>query len=82
MLAKITQATLNKMIVGSVFSVEDQMSARLDSIANIYSHQNCTPNNSPGKIMAIFVAKPHASTVFGALQYARNDMVLTALIIF
>lgn len=67
-LARITHATLNKMMVGNVFSVEDQINARLEIIANIYSHQNCTPNKSPGKIIAIFVVNPIASTMFGLVQ--------------
>jgi hypothetical protein len=56
------------MIVGNVFTVDDQMSATLDMTAKIYSHQNCLSNSSPGKIIAIFVANPQASTVFAFVQ--------------
>jgi hypothetical protein len=34
-LAKITHITLKRMIVGRVFSVEDQISARLDRMAKM-----------------------------------------------
>ncbi len=34
-LAKITQATLKRIMVGSVFSVDDHIRAKLDIIANI-----------------------------------------------
>jgi hypothetical protein len=67
-LAKTTHTTLNKIIVGSVFTVEDHISATLEIMAKMYNHQNCLPNNRPGNMIAIFVANPHASTVFGAVQ--------------
>jgi hypothetical protein len=40
------------------------------------------PRRRPGKIIAILVAKPQASTVLTLVQYERLLMVLTALIIF
>ena len=55
-------------MVGKVFTVEDQIKDMLDRRANIYSHQNCLPSKSPGKIIAIFVINAKNSTVFGLSQ--------------
>ena len=81
-LAKITHNTLKRMIVGSVFFVDVQMRATLEMMAKMYSHQNCLPSKRPGKMMAIFVENPHASTVFTRVQYSLDDMVFTAVMIF
>jgi hypothetical protein len=59
---------LNQMMVGKVFTVEDQIKARLEINANIYSHQNCLPKSRPGKIIAILVMKAKNSTVLGLFQ--------------
>ena len=59
---------LNQIIVGKVFTVEDQISAKLEINAKMYSHQNCLPSKSPGKMIAIFVIKAKNSTVFGLFQ--------------
>jgi hypothetical protein len=61
---------LNHIIVGNVLTVEDQIRAKLDTNANIYSHHHCFPNNSPGKIIDIFVINAKNSTVFGLFQYS------------
>lgn len=60
--------TLKRMIVGRVLRVDVQIKATLEIIAKMYSHQNCFPKRRPGKMIAIFVAKPHASTVFTRVQ--------------
>jgi hypothetical protein len=54
--------------VGSVFTVDDHIREKLETKAKMYSHQNCLPNNSPGKIIAIFVMKAKNSTVLGLSQ--------------
>ena len=59
---------LNQIIVGNVFTVDDQINAKLEIKAKIYNHQNCFPSKRPGKIMAIFVIKAKNSTVFGLFQ--------------
>lgn len=59
---------LNQIIVGKVFTVDDQINERLETNAKIYSHQNCLPNKRPGKIIAIFVMNAKNSTVFGLSQ--------------
>lgn len=38
--ANTTQATLKRMMVGRVFTVDDQINAMLDAIAKMYNHQN------------------------------------------
>jgi hypothetical protein len=38
--ARTIHATLNRMMVGRVFTVEDQIKATLDAMANKYNHQN------------------------------------------
>jgi hypothetical protein len=48
-------------MVGRVLIVDVKISVKLEHNANIYSHHHCLPNNSPGKIIAIFVAKDKAS---------------------
>jgi hypothetical protein len=55
-------------MVGNVFTVEDQIKARLEIKAKMYNHQNCLPNNSPGKIIAILVMNAKNSTVLGLFQ--------------
>lgn len=67
-LPRIAQATLKRIIVGSVLRVEVQIRATLEMIANIYNHQSCLPNSKPGKIIAILVEKPNASTVLTFVQ--------------
>ena len=79
--ARITQATLKRIIVGSVFFVDVQIKATLEMIAKIYNHQNCLPRSRPGKMIAIFVVKPQASTVLTRFQYSLELIVFTALII-
>jgi hypothetical protein len=59
---------LNQIMVGKVFTVEDQISARLETKAKINNHQNCFPKRRPGNIIAIFVIKAKNSTVFGLSQ--------------
>ena len=66
--ARIVHATLNKIIVGRVFLVDVQIRLRLEAIAKMYSHHHCLSKSNPGKMIAIFVAKPHASTVFTFVQ--------------
>lgn len=67
--AKIDHKMLNQIMVGSVFIVDDQIKDTLDTRAKTYSHQNCLPKSSPGKIIAIFVIKAKNSTVLGLFQY-------------
>ena len=64
----MTQATLNRIIVGSVFLVDVQIRAMLELIAKIYNHQSCLPKRRPGNMIAIFVANPTASTVLTLVQ--------------
>jgi hypothetical protein len=59
---------LNRIIVGRVFFVEVQIKATLEIMAKMYNHQNCLPRRRPGKIIAIFVAKPQASTELTLVQ--------------
>jgi hypothetical protein len=59
---------LNQIIVGNVFTVDDQINAELEIKANRYNHQNCFPKSSPGKIIAIFVMNAKNSTVLGLFQ--------------
>jgi hypothetical protein len=68
--ASIDQQMLNQIIVGSVLTVDDQISARLETNAKIYSHHHCFPNSKPGKIIHTFVMKAKNSTVFGLFQYS------------
>jgi len=66
--ARNTHAILNQIIVGIVLIVDVKIKAKLDARANIYNHQNCTPNNRPGNMMAILVMKAQASTIFVLVQ--------------
>jgi predicted ATP-dependent Lon-type protease len=66
--ARIIQHILNSITVGGVLTVEDQIKAILEIIANMYNHHHCLPNSSPGNIIAILVAKPQASTVLTFVQ--------------
>jgi hypothetical protein len=77
-MAKIDQPMLNKIIEGRVFFVEDQINAKLETKANIYSHHHCLPSNNPGKIIQSLVIKAKNSTVFGLLQYALSDIFFMA----
>jgi hypothetical protein len=70
------------MTVGRVFFVDVQIRATLEMMAKMYSHQNCLPSKRPGKMIAILVEKPQASTMFTRVQYSLDDMVLTAVKIF
>jgi hypothetical protein len=67
-MAKMHHNRLNQIIVGSVFTVDDQIKNTLDTRAKRYSHQNCLPRSKPGKIIAIFVIKAKNSTVLGLFQ--------------
>jgi hypothetical protein len=67
-LASITQRTLKRIIVGRVLWVEVHIRLTLEMMAKIYNHQNCFPRRRPGKMIAIFVAKPQASTVLTLVQ--------------
>jgi hypothetical protein len=66
--ARNTHAILNQIIVGIVLIVDVSIKARLDTSANIYNHQNCTPNSRPGNMIAILVIKAQASTIFVLVQ--------------
>lgn len=70
------------MIVGRVFTVDDQIKAMLDAMAKMYNHQNCLPKSKPGKMMAIFVANPQASTLLALFQYEAEPIVLIAVTMF
>jgi hypothetical protein len=59
---------LNQIIVGNVFTVDDQIKERLVISAKMYSHQNCTPKIRPGTMIAAFVINAKNSTVFGRFQ--------------
>jgi len=67
--ARNTHAILNQIIVGIVLMVDVSIKAMLDTSANMYNHQSCTPNNRPGKMIAIFVIKAQASMMFVFVQY-------------
>jgi hypothetical protein len=77
-MARIVHRILNQIIVGKVFTVADQISARLDTNANMYSHHHCLPNRRPGNIIDIFVIKAINSTVFGLFQYFLSNIVFKA----
>jgi hypothetical protein len=57
-------------MVGKVFTVDDQISAKLDIKANINNHHHCLLNNKPGKIIEIFVINAKNSTVLALFQYS------------
>lgn len=67
-LARIAHRTLNKIIVGSVLRVDVQIRLMLEMMAKIYNHHHCLSRRRPGKMIAIFVAKPHASTELTFVQ--------------
>lgn len=71
MVAKMLQKMLNQISVGSVLTVEDQIRARLDIRAKIYSHQIDIPSSRPGKMMTALTTKAVNSTVFAFVQYSR-----------
>ncbi len=79
-IARRLHPILNNIIVGNVFTVEDQIKDKLDTNAKIYNHQNCAPNSKPGKIMSNFVANAQNSTVFALVQYDFCFMDLIATI--
>ena len=62
------QRILNQIRVGIVFTVDDQISARLVTKAKMYSHQTWKSKKSPGMIMAAFTTKAKNSTVFALVQ--------------
>jgi hypothetical protein len=64
----MTQRTLKRMIVGKVFRVDVQIRLMLEMMAKIYNHHHCLSRRRPGKIIAIFVANPHASTELTLVQ--------------
>ena len=74
--AKIIQPKLNKITVGSVFTVELQTRSILDASAKRYNHQNCTPNKSPGNIITSFVINAKNSTVLALFQYSFLPITL------
>ena len=78
----MTQRTLKRIIVGSVLRVDVQIRLMLEMIAKIYNHHHCLSRRRPGKMIAIFVAKPQASTVLTLVQYERLLIVLMAFMIF
>jgi hypothetical protein len=59
---------LNHIIVGNVFTVDDQISDRLVIKAIMYSHQIWVLKRRPGIIIAAFVIKAKNSTVLGLFQ--------------
>jgi hypothetical protein len=67
--AKIDQPTLKYIIVGKVFIVEVNISAKLDARANINNHHHCLPNKRPGKIIASLVEKAQNSIILVLFQY-------------
>jgi hypothetical protein len=54
--------------VGKVLTVDVKIKAKLESNAKIYNHQNCIPNNKPGKIIISFVENAKNSIVFVLFQ--------------
>jgi hypothetical protein len=67
-LARMTQSALKRIIVGRVLRVDVQIRLMLEIMANMYNHHHCLSRRSPGKIMAILVEKPHASTELTLVQ--------------
>jgi hypothetical protein len=67
-LARITHRTLKRIIVGRVLRVDVQIRLMLEMMANMYNHHHCLSRRSPGKMIAIFVAKPQASTELTLVQ--------------
>jgi hypothetical protein len=75
-MAKQIQAMLNQIIVGRVFMVDVNTSAKLERRAKIYNHHHCLPKSNPGKMMHILVANAHASMVLTLFQYERVNHCL------
>ena len=69
---------LNQIRVGMVFTVEDQISPRLDTSANIYNHQMLISKSSPGMIIIPLAANAKNSTVLALFQYLRWPIVFKA----
>jgi len=67
--AKIDHPILKYIIVGKVLTVEVSIKVRLDTRANMYNHQNCTPKRSPGKMIASFVENAQNSIILVLFQY-------------
>jgi hypothetical protein len=67
-MARLDQIKLNQIIVGKVFTVEDQIKETLVHKAIMYSHQICVSKRSPGIIMNALVIKAKNSTVLGLSQ--------------
>ena len=59
---------LNQINVGIVFTVDDHMSPKLETRANIYSHQTSIPKSRPGIIIRPFIKKAKNSTVLALVQ--------------
>lgn len=66
--AKTDQPILKYIMVGKVLTVDVSIKVKLDTRANIYSHQNWTPKRSPGKMIASFVENAQNSTVLVKFQ--------------
>jgi hypothetical protein len=64
----MTQSTLKRIIVGKVLRVDVQIRLMLEMMAKIYNHHHCLSRRRPGKIIAIFVANPQASTELTLVQ--------------
>lgn len=79
-MARTVHNMLNQIIVGNVFTVDDQINARLETDAKMYSHHHCLPNSKPGNIIDIFVINAKNSTVFGLSQYSLCLIVFSAFI--
>jgi hypothetical protein len=56
------------MIVGKVLRVDVQIRLMLETMAKMYNHHHCLSSRRPGKMIAIFVAKPQASTELTLVQ--------------
>jgi hypothetical protein len=66
----MVQPTLKYMIVGKVLTVEVRIKARLETRANMYSHQNWIPRINPGNMIISFVENAQNSMVFVIFQYS------------
>lgn len=66
--ASIDQPILKYTIVGKVLMVDVRTSVKLDTDANIYNHQNWTPNSRPGKIITSFVENAKNSIILVLFQ--------------
>jgi hypothetical protein len=67
-LANADQIILNQISVGKVFTVDDQINAKLVTRAIIYTHQMLTPKSNPGIMIRAFVIKAKNSIVLGRFQ--------------